>query len=51
MNCGNIWGPSDHSGKLQRPKPERKTKVGLRYAIEERLTIVSCDFMTDYDPS
>ena len=22
MNCANIWGLSDHSGRLQRPKPE-----------------------------
>ena len=21
MNCANIWGPSDNSGRLQRPKP------------------------------
>ena len=21
MNCAKIWGTSDHSGRLQRPKP------------------------------
>ena len=30
MNCANIWGPSDHSGRLQRPKPKPPPdKVGL----------------------
>ena len=23
MNCANIWGPSDNSGRLQRPKPHK----------------------------
>ena len=34
MNCANIWGPSDHSGRLQKPKPEEECpplyKVGLK---------------------
>ena len=36
MNCANIWGPSDHSGRLQRPKPKCPSsyKVGLMVKLE-----------------
>ena len=35
MNCANILGLSDHSGRLQRPKPKYppQYKVGLSYVL------------------
>ena len=35
MKYANIWGPSDHSGRLQRPKPPYK--VGLKEVMPENI--------------
>ena len=37
MNCANSWGPSDHSGRLQRPKPEGGGKHWVPPPIQSRV--------------
>ena len=37
MNCANIWGPSDHSGRLQRPKPEGGEALSAPPPVQSRV--------------
>ena len=43
MNCANIWGPSDHSGRFQRPKPLKdlyKSRVNFTPLLCSRVYIL-----------
>ena len=49
MNCANIRGPSDNSGRLQRPKPSCKVgltnsygKQNVRNKMENKMSESTC---------